>query len=108
MPATRDRRPATSPGIGADTRITAEITWALTQFATITKVITLNRDGDCFGDLSGLNRESLPAVASRHERWPWSGGAAALADRRPACQRCCRIGGIAALTPPVTWTVCYS
>jgi hypothetical protein len=49
-------RPTTSPGIGADARITAEITRTLTQFATITTVVILNRNGDCFGDLSGLNR----------------------------------------------------
>ncbi len=49
-------RPTTAPGIGADARITAEITRTLTQFATITKVVILNRNGDCFGDLSGLNR----------------------------------------------------
>jgi Sporulation and spore germination len=49
-------RPTTSPGIGADARITAEIQRTLTQFATITKVVILNVQGDCFGDLSGLNR----------------------------------------------------
>jgi hypothetical protein len=49
-------RPTTSPGIGADARITAEIKRTLTQFATITKVVILNLHGDCFGDLSGLNR----------------------------------------------------
>jgi hypothetical protein len=49
-------RPTTSPGIGADARITAEIKRTLIQFATITKVVILNLHGDCFGDLSGLNR----------------------------------------------------
>ena len=49
-------RPTTSPGIGADARITAEIKRTLIQFATITTVVILNRHGDCFGDLSGLNR----------------------------------------------------
>jgi hypothetical protein len=49
-------RPTTSPGIGADARITAEIKRTLTQFASITTVVILNRNGDCFGDLSGLNR----------------------------------------------------
>jgi hypothetical protein len=49
-------RPTTSPGIGADARITAETTRTLTQFATITMVAILNLHGDCFGDLSGLNR----------------------------------------------------
>jgi Sporulation and spore germination len=49
-------RPTTSPGIGADARITAEISRTLTQFASITKVAILNRQGDCFGELSGLNR----------------------------------------------------
>ena len=49
-------RPTTSSGIGADARITAEIKRTLIQFATITKVVILNLHGDCFGDLSGLNR----------------------------------------------------
>ncbi len=49
-------RPTTSPGIGADARITAEITRTLTQFASITTVVLLNLHGDCFGDLSGMNR----------------------------------------------------
>jgi hypothetical protein len=49
-------RPTSSPGIGADARITAEITKALTQFSTITTVVILLRNGHCFGDESGLDR----------------------------------------------------
>jgi hypothetical protein len=49
-------RLTSSPGIGADARITAEITKALTQFSTITKVVILLRNGHCFGDESGLDR----------------------------------------------------
>jgi hypothetical protein len=49
-------RPTSSPGIGADARVTAEITKALTQFSTITKVVILQRNGHCFGDESGLDR----------------------------------------------------
>jgi hypothetical protein len=48
-------RPTASPGIGADGRIVAEITKTLTQFSTITKVAILNRNGNCFGDESGLD-----------------------------------------------------
>jgi hypothetical protein len=49
-------RPTSSPGVGADARVTAEITKALTQFSTITKVVILLRNGHCFGDESGLDR----------------------------------------------------
>jgi hypothetical protein len=48
-------RPTASPGIGADGRIVAEVTKTLTQFSTITKVAILNRNGNCFGDESGLD-----------------------------------------------------
>jgi len=48
-------RPTSSPGIGADARIKAEITKTLTQFSTITKVVILTRTGHCFGDESGLD-----------------------------------------------------
>jgi hypothetical protein len=49
-------RPTSSPGIGADARIKAEIDKTLTQFSTITKVVILTRSGHCFGDESGLDR----------------------------------------------------
>jgi spore germination protein GerM len=49
-------RQTSSPGIGADARVTAEITKTLTQFSTITKVVILLRNGHCFGDESGLDR----------------------------------------------------
>jgi Sporulation and spore germination len=48
-------RPTTSPGIGADARIVAEIDKTLTQFATITTVVILNRNGWCYGDMSGMD-----------------------------------------------------
>jgi len=48
-------RPTASPGTGADARIVAEVTKTLTQFSTITKVAILNRNGNCFGDESGLD-----------------------------------------------------
>jgi hypothetical protein len=48
-------RPTSSPGIGADARIKAEIDKTLTQFSTITKVVILTRSGHCFGDESGLD-----------------------------------------------------
>ncbi len=37
-------------------RITAEITHTLLQFSNIKRVVILQRDGNCFDDLSGLNR----------------------------------------------------
>jgi hypothetical protein len=49
-------RLTSSPGIGADARITADITKTLTQFSTITKVVILLRNGHCFGDESGMDR----------------------------------------------------
>jgi hypothetical protein len=36
-------------------RITAQVNARLRQFATITKVQILTKDGACFNDLSGLN-----------------------------------------------------
>jgi hypothetical protein len=48
-------RPTASPGTGADARIVAEVTKTLTQFSTITNVAILNRNGNCFGDESGLD-----------------------------------------------------
>lgn len=46
-------RSLTSPGIGADARVTAEINATLKQFTNIKKVVILTQDGHCFGDLSG-------------------------------------------------------
>lgn len=46
-------RSITSPGIGADARVTAEINATLKQFTNIKKVVILTVDGHCFGDLSG-------------------------------------------------------
>jgi hypothetical protein len=44
------------PGLGAGARITAEVHATLLQFSSIKRVVMLNRNGDCFNDLSGLNR----------------------------------------------------
>ena len=49
-------RATTSPGIGVDTRILAEIKATLTQFSNIKNVVVLAKDGHCFGDESGLDR----------------------------------------------------
>ena len=48
-------RTISSPGIGADARVTAEINATLKQFANIKKVVILTKDGHCFGDGSGLD-----------------------------------------------------
>ncbi len=42
-----------SPGVGTDARVTAEVTATLTQFSNIKKVVILTKSGHCFGDLSG-------------------------------------------------------
>lgn len=44
-----------SPGIGADARVTAEINATLKQFTIIKKVVILTISGSCFGDESGQN-----------------------------------------------------
>jgi hypothetical protein len=49
-------RTTSSPGIGADARILAEINATLKQFSTIKNVVVLNNAGHCFGDGSGLDR----------------------------------------------------
>jgi hypothetical protein len=46
-------RTISSPGIGADARVTAEMNATLKQFANIKKVVILTKDGHCFGDGSG-------------------------------------------------------
>jgi hypothetical protein len=48
-------RASASPGIGADARITSDITATLKQFSDVKKVVILNYNGDCFGDMSGQN-----------------------------------------------------
>ena len=49
-------RATLSPGIGTDGRVLAELRGTLLQFATIKKVVVLNLQGHCFGDLSGQDR----------------------------------------------------
>lgn len=49
-------RATLSPGIGADARVLATIQATLLQFSTIKKVVVLNVQGHCFGDLSGQDR----------------------------------------------------
>lgn len=44
-----------SNGIGDDARAKTVLTANLTQFSTITQVVILTKDGNCLGDLSGLN-----------------------------------------------------
>ena len=48
-------RAITSPGIGADARVKAEIDATLKQFGTITDVVILTQEGHCFGDESGTD-----------------------------------------------------
>ncbi|MGH2391447.1 MAG: hypothetical protein ACRDIE_24900, partial [Chloroflexota bacterium] len=49
-------RTLSSPGIGADVRVRAEIVATLTQFTRIKKVIILTKASHCFGDESGMDR----------------------------------------------------
>lgn len=48
-------RPTSSPGIGADGRVQAEVTKTLEQFPAIKKVVMLLQNGHCFGDESGAD-----------------------------------------------------
>jgi hypothetical protein len=48
-------RATSSPGVGADARVTSQINATLKQFSTIKKVAILTKDNQCFGDMSGLN-----------------------------------------------------
>lgn len=48
-------RASSSPGVGADARILAEINATLKQFSTIKNVVVLTQAGSCFGDESGQN-----------------------------------------------------
>jgi len=45
-----------SAGIGDDARIISTVNGTLTQFSTVDEVIILTRDGNCFGDESGMNQ----------------------------------------------------
>jgi hypothetical protein len=49
-------RATSSPGIGADARIQAEINATLKQFPNIKKVVILDKDGHCFADGSGQDQ----------------------------------------------------
>lgn len=52
-------RSVTTNGVGDDARIQTVITYGMQQFlsdASAKKVVILNRDGNCFGDQSGLNK----------------------------------------------------
>jgi hypothetical protein len=49
-------RATSSPGVGTDARILAEINATLKQFSNIEKVVVLNKNGHCFADASGLDR----------------------------------------------------
>lgn len=44
-----------SPGVGYDAKATSAIESTLKQFSTIKSVVILDKDGNCFGDLSGKN-----------------------------------------------------
>jgi len=48
-------RTLTSPGIGADARVTAEINATLKQFSTIKKVAILTKTGHCFPNSNGMD-----------------------------------------------------
>ncbi len=48
-------RAYSSPGIGTDARITAQITATLKQFTNIKKVVILSQSGQCIGDESSQN-----------------------------------------------------
>ena len=48
-------RTTQSAGIGADVRVTSEISATLKQFRRIKKVIILSKEGSCFGDESGMD-----------------------------------------------------
>lgn len=46
-------RTTSSPGVGTDARVKAEVTATLKQFSNIKKVVILTKFGHCFGDASG-------------------------------------------------------
>jgi hypothetical protein len=46
-------RTTSSPGVGTDVRVKAEVTATLKQFSNIKKVVILTKSGHCFGDASG-------------------------------------------------------
>lgn len=45
--------PTSSPGIGADARVSSQINATLKQFSSIKKVVILDESGHCFADLKG-------------------------------------------------------
>ena len=45
-----------SGGIGDDARATSSLTATIKQFTNVKSVIILDKDGNCFGDMSGDNR----------------------------------------------------
>ena len=49
-------RATSSPGVGADARILAEINATLKQFSNIKKVVVLTQNGHCFAGVSGQDR----------------------------------------------------
>jgi hypothetical protein len=49
-------RTITSAGIGDDARAKSSLTATLKQFSSVQSVIILDRNGNCFGDMSGENR----------------------------------------------------
>lgn len=48
-------RATQSPGIGADARISSQISATLRQFIAVKTVVILTQSGHCFGDMSGLD-----------------------------------------------------
>ncbi len=49
-------RTIASAGVGDDARAKSSLTATLKQFSTVQSVIILDRNGNCFGDMSGENR----------------------------------------------------
>ena len=49
-------RTIASAGVGSDARTKSALTATLKQFSTIKSVIILDKNGNCFGDMSGENR----------------------------------------------------
>lgn len=49
-------RTITSAGVGDDARAKSSLTATLKQFSSVQSVIILDRNGNCFGDMSGDNR----------------------------------------------------
>jgi hypothetical protein len=49
-------RTIASAGVGTDARTKSAVTATIKQFSNIKSVIILDKDGNCFGDMSGENR----------------------------------------------------